>query len=125
MPIARRLSPALITLALCAGAARADAKKTPAHLREYTIEQFMKTTRVGGAAFSPDEKQVYFSSNKTGIFNVFVAPATGVSPAVTCTTTVPVGVCASSQRGSVRAPTTAPRNRKVMLRLTLFTAVRP
>ena len=42
-------------------------KTTP---KQYTIEQFMATTRLGGSAFSADEKSILFHSNKTGIFNV-------------------------------------------------------
>src|SRR6476660_1163773 len=51
------------------------AKKTTP--RQYTIEQFMATTRVGGSAFSADEKSILFHSNKTGIFNVYSAPVSG------------------------------------------------
>src|SRR5688572_6642300 len=46
-------------------------------VKQYSIEQFMATTRVGGASFSPDEKSLLFHSNKTGIFNVYRVPATG------------------------------------------------
>ncbi|MCE9673632.1 S9 family peptidase [Myxococcus stipitatus] len=40
----------------------------------------MKTTLIRGAAFSPDEKRVIYSSNQTGIFNVFSIPVTGGKP---------------------------------------------
>jgi dipeptidyl aminopeptidase/acylaminoacyl peptidase len=46
-------------------------------VKRYTIEQFMDTTRIGGASFSEDEKQLLFHSNKTGIFNVYTVPVTG------------------------------------------------
>ena len=46
-------------------------------VRQYTIEQFMDTTRVGGSSFSSDESQVLFQSNKTGIFNVYSVPVSG------------------------------------------------
>jgi dipeptidyl aminopeptidase/acylaminoacyl peptidase len=49
-------------------------------VRQYTIEQFMDTTRVGGASFSADEKQVLFHNNKTGIFNVYSVPVAGGAP---------------------------------------------
>jgi hypothetical protein len=55
-------------------------KATPAKKktsRQYTIEQFMATTRVGGSAFSADEKSTLFHSNKTGIFNVYSVPVSG------------------------------------------------
>src|SRR5688572_19705794 len=45
--------------------------------RQYTIEQFMNTTRVGGSSFSSDEKSILFHNNKTGIFNVYSVPVTG------------------------------------------------
>jgi dipeptidyl aminopeptidase/acylaminoacyl peptidase len=81
---------ALITL-LCLAPAVADAKQRrrtrpspkPAaarQVRQYTIEQFMDTTRVGGSSFSPDEKSVLFHNNKTGIFNVYTVAVTGGEP---------------------------------------------
>src|SRR3954452_20764718 len=58
-----------------------EQKKTkPADARivkQYTIEQFMATTRLGGASFSADEKSILFHTNKTGIFNVYSMPVTG------------------------------------------------
>ena len=48
--------------------------------KQYTIEQFMATTRVGGASFSPDEKKVLFHSNKTGVFNVYAVSVAGGNP---------------------------------------------
>src|SRR2546421_998511 len=52
----------------------------PVPVKQYTIEQFMATTRVGGASFSPDEKSILFHSNKSGIFNVYSVPASGGEP---------------------------------------------
>ena len=46
-------------------------------VRQYTIEQFMDTVRIGGSSFSGDEKQILFHSNKSGIFNVYTIPANG------------------------------------------------
>lgn len=46
-------------------------------LKRHTIEQFMKTTRVGGAAFTYDEKAILFHSNQSGIFNVYRVPVSG------------------------------------------------
>ncbi len=53
--------------------------KTPAArtVKQYTIEQFMETVRIGGSSFSADEKQILFHNNKTGIFNVYTIPASG------------------------------------------------
>src|SRR4051812_11916666 len=82
----RLLVAALLTLTALGHAARAQqvASKgrvktadTARAVRQYTIEQFMDTTRVGGSSFSSDEKEILFHSNKTGIFNVYTAPVAG------------------------------------------------
>jgi dipeptidyl aminopeptidase/acylaminoacyl peptidase len=49
-------------------------------VKQYTIEQFMATTRLGGASFSSDEKSILFHSNKSGIFNVYSMPVDGGEP---------------------------------------------
>jgi dipeptidyl aminopeptidase/acylaminoacyl peptidase len=64
-------------------------------LKQYTIEQFLATTSISGASFSADEKKVLFSSNKTGIYNVYSIAVTGSEPAAltssTTDTTLAVG----------------------------------
>src|SRR5215813_9120663 len=50
-------------------------------VKEYTIEQFMNTVRIGGSSFSADEKQILFYSNKTGIYNAYSVSVTGGAPA--------------------------------------------
>jgi len=57
-------------------AGKSDAKLA----KRYTIEQFMATTSIFGASFSADEKRILYSSNETGIFNVFSIPVTGGKP---------------------------------------------
>ena len=49
-------------------------------VQQYTIEQFMKTTRVGGSSFAPNEESVLFHSNQSGIFNVYRVPVSGGAP---------------------------------------------
>ena len=76
---------ALLALAyLASGASAQEAKKGKENpkreVRQYTIEQFMDTVRVSGSSFSPDEKSVLFSSNKTGIFNAYTVPTAGGAP---------------------------------------------
>ncbi|HVF56879.1 MAG TPA: S9 family peptidase [Pyrinomonadaceae bacterium] len=81
---------ALLLLALHATPARAQKtaqsnsspKGTEAAraVKQYTIEQFMATTRIGGSSFSPDEKSILFHSNKSGIFNVYTVPVAGGAP---------------------------------------------
>src|SRR5215216_796895 len=85
---ARLLLGALLALAALGQAAharqtagaKAPKAAAPRAARQYTIEQFMDTTRVGGASFSADEKQILFHTNKTGIFNVYSVPVTGGAP---------------------------------------------
>jgi dipeptidyl aminopeptidase/acylaminoacyl peptidase len=58
-------------------------KEKPAgarQVKQYSIEQFLNTTRISGSAFSSDDKSILFSSNKTGIFNVYSIPAGGGEP---------------------------------------------
>jgi len=50
------------------------------HGKQYTIEQFMKTVRIGGAAFSPDDLEILFQNNQSGIFNVYAVPVAGGTP---------------------------------------------
>ena len=59
---------------------RGSVKATARPVKEYTIEQFMNTTRIGGSSFSADEKSVLFHSNKTGIFNVYSVSVNGGAP---------------------------------------------
>jgi dipeptidyl aminopeptidase/acylaminoacyl peptidase len=56
-------------------------------VKEYTIEQFMNTTRLGGSSFSADEKMILFHSNQTGIFNVYTIPTSGLALAQLTTST--------------------------------------
>jgi Tol biopolymer transport system component len=46
-------------------------------MKQCTIEQFLNTTSIGGASFSPDEGRILFSSNKTGIWNAYTVPIAG------------------------------------------------
>ncbi len=38
---------------------------------QYTIEQFMNTTSIFGSSFSSDESKILFSSNESGIYNLY------------------------------------------------------
>jgi dipeptidyl aminopeptidase/acylaminoacyl peptidase len=70
------LSAVAVFVALSLSAAPA-AKKAPRSPKQYTIEQFFATTTVRDASFSSDEKRILFSSNQTGVFNVYSVPAGG------------------------------------------------
>jgi dipeptidyl aminopeptidase/acylaminoacyl peptidase len=73
MTCARRFSPVALLALIVVSVPAALAQQ----VRQYTIEQFMNTVRIGGASFSADEKSILFHSNKTGIFNVYSARVTG------------------------------------------------
>ncbi|PZO08346.1 MAG: S9 family peptidase [Lysobacteraceae bacterium] len=45
--------------------------------RQYGIEEFVESTGVSGSSFSADESRLLFSSNKTGIWNVYSMPVAG------------------------------------------------
>src|SRR5687768_2060026 len=68
------LAAALVPVLATAAAAQAPPRRPS---KQYTIEQFMATTSVSGASFSADEKRILFSSNETGIFNVYSVPVAG------------------------------------------------
>ena len=71
------MTAAFLALILLAAAPAPATAPEPAAASRYTIDQFMQSTELGGAAFSPDEKRIYFHSNQTGIFNVFSLPVEG------------------------------------------------
>jgi len=69
------LLPALVLVVAVPSRVHAQAGKRPS--KQYTIEQFMATTSVTGASFSADEKRLLYSSNQSGIFNVYSVPVAG------------------------------------------------
>lgn len=73
----RRASVLVLMLVIAALPAAAQPKKQKQPAKEYTIEQFMNTVRIGGSSFSADEKSILFHSNKTGIYNVYSVPVSG------------------------------------------------
>ena len=58
-------------------AAVAPAPEPARPSRQYSIEEFVDTTSVGGASFSADESRILFSSNKNGVWNAYHMPAAG------------------------------------------------
>jgi len=83
----KRFSLLILTLLLSVSAAVAQPKKAAKPVKEYTIEQFMNTVRIGGSSFSSDEKSILFHNNKTGIFNVYSVPVIGGAAAQLTTST--------------------------------------
>ena len=71
---------ALVALAVSAFGQSAKKSTAARNVKQYTIEQFLTTTAIGGSSFSPDEKSILFSSNKSGIYNVYTIPVTGGEP---------------------------------------------
>ncbi len=51
--------------------------QTPRRPRRYTIEQFMNTVTMNGASYAPDGRSIIFSSNRSGVFNVWEVPVAG------------------------------------------------
>jgi dipeptidyl aminopeptidase/acylaminoacyl peptidase len=75
----KRFALLIFVVLIAAPAAVGQQKKSAQPVKEYTIEQFMDTVRIGGSSFSSDEKSILFHNNKTGIFNVYSVPVTGGS----------------------------------------------
>lgn len=59
------------------GVAGAQTPKASRQVKQYTIEQFLTTTSIAGSSFSPDDSKILFSSNKTGIRNLYSIPVAG------------------------------------------------
>ena len=47
------------------------AQQAPREIKQYSIDEFYKNTRMFGGVFSDDESKLLVSSDETGIFNVF------------------------------------------------------
>src|ERR1044072_7610420 len=77
MRVTHRLISLFTLTILCSLTVVAQPKKA---VKEYTIEQFMNTVRIGGSSFSADERSLLFHSNKSGIFNVYSVAVTGGAP---------------------------------------------
>lgn len=46
-------------------------------VKNYTIEQFLNTKKYGGGAFNFNETRILFSSDESGVFNVYSTPIMG------------------------------------------------
>lgn len=88
-PIARTALALLVAAGLAGGLAacsRQDGEPAatahqPAEVsrpsRQYGIEEFVESIGVSGASFSADESKILFSSNRSGIWNVYSMPVGG------------------------------------------------
>jgi dipeptidyl aminopeptidase/acylaminoacyl peptidase len=75
----RRPSRFLVALAVLAASAAA-AHAAPKEVPQYTIEDFLATTNMNGADFSPDGAKILVSSDKSGVFNAWAVPVAGGDP---------------------------------------------
>lgn len=48
-----------------------------AEVKKYSAEQFLNTKRYAGGAFDFSEKNILFSSDESGVFNIYSVPAVG------------------------------------------------
>src|SRR5215471_20093223 len=64
-------------------------KQVASHIQvpQYTIEQFYKSTSVGGGSFSSDYKKILVNSDENGIYNAYeIDLASGQKKALTTST---------------------------------------
>ncbi len=73
---------------------------------EYSISQFIKTTSIRGSSFSPDESEILFSSDETGVFNAYTISVNGGK---TTALTTSIG-------NSIFATTFFPNDRRILYR---------
>jgi len=73
------LALALLLTAAC-GPAAEETAQAPVEVPEYSIDQFMANTNVGGLSFSPDGSKILVSSDASGVFNAYVYPVHGGEP---------------------------------------------
>ena len=69
-------------------AVASEPSSPPRPSRQYTIEQFLATTAIAGPTLSPDGSKVAFTSDASGVPNVYSVPFTGgpVAPLTKSTT---------------------------------------
>ncbi|MDF2187494.1 alpha/beta fold hydrolase [Paraflavitalea sp. CAU 1676] len=71
-------------LAACNDEQAADKAPAARQVAQYSIEQFYKSTNVGGGSISTDDKKLLVSSNESGIYNAYeIDIATGDKKALT------------------------------------------
>ncbi|KFN50162.1 S9 family peptidase [Arenimonas composti] len=59
------------------GTAAAAAEAVARPSRQYTIEEFVASTQMGGVSFNGDESKLLFAANRDGVWNVFTVPVEG------------------------------------------------
>jgi dipeptidyl aminopeptidase/acylaminoacyl peptidase len=86
MHLSLRLAPRVAGIFVMALAVAASADNKP--VTRYSIEDFLATTNMRGADFSPDGRKILVSSDRSGIYNAYAVPVDGGEPvALTHSTT--------------------------------------
>lgn len=62
------------------GGPQTDSEPAQTEVPRYSIEQFMDTERISGASFSPDGGTVVYSSNRSGVVNLYAQAVDGGEP---------------------------------------------
>jgi dipeptidyl aminopeptidase/acylaminoacyl peptidase len=70
----------VISLLLASAIPGAAAAQRARPVPRYSIEQFMNTTAMFGASFSPDGRSILVTSDQSGVFNAYEIPAGGGTP---------------------------------------------
>ncbi|HKZ68180.1 MAG TPA: alpha/beta fold hydrolase [Chitinophagaceae bacterium] len=83
----KRLLSALPAILLFSCASDDKKEETPRDVKQYSIEQFYKSTQVGGGSISSDDTKLLVSSNESGIYNAYeIDIASGQKKALTNST---------------------------------------
>ncbi len=85
----KRIFPFILLVLLIAACNNADTKTEPVarEVKQYTIEQFYKSTNAFGGSFSSDENKLLITSNESGIYNTYeIDIASGQKKALTTST---------------------------------------
>ena len=67
----KRLLIALPAILLFSCASNDKKEEAPRDVKQYSIEQFYKSTQVGGGSISSDDSKLLVSSNESGIYNAY------------------------------------------------------
>jgi len=67
----------LVAITLLSGILMSCSNNSQMNVPKYSIEQFMNTTSLFGNSFSFNEKQLLFTSNKTGVYNIYSVSVEG------------------------------------------------
>ena len=67
----------IVVLALTLAATACQQSEPVRESRQYTIEQFLDTTQIGGGSFSHDDALVLYASDESGLFNAYTVPVAG------------------------------------------------